>query len=126
MLRFLSHAGLLVETATLQLTEQTFSRELLLGNLQCFFNVVVEDLDFHPRDFRLSQAKWACCLRFSIIRRRSLAQHPEFLKAFCGLYNSESYGIYKLMIWLSFYICTGRNKTCFGCGDGEGQPYREI
>ena len=126
MLRFLSHAGLLVETATLQLTEQTFSRELLLGNLQCFFNVVVEDLDFHPRDFRLSQAKWACCLRFSIIRRRSLAQHPEFLKAFCGLYNSESYGIYKIMIYLDICICVNRNKTCLGRCNSESQSYCKI
>ena len=65
LLCLLSHAGLLIKTAALQLTEQPFSGELLLGNFQSFFNVVVEDLDFHPVDFRLSQANWDLLLMVS-------------------------------------------------------------
>ena len=126
MLRLLSHAGFFVKTATLQLTEQPFSRELFLGNLQSFFDIVVEDLDFHPVDFRLSQAKWTCCSRFSINRGRSLTQALEFLKTLRGLCDSELYGLYKLLISLCIFICANRNKACLSCCKGYGQTHREI
>jgi hypothetical protein len=57
LLGLLSHAGLLVKASAFQFAKQTFSGELLFGDFQRFLDVVVEDLDFHPVDFRLSQAK---------------------------------------------------------------------
>lgn len=58
--RFLSDARLFIETATLQFAEQTFACQLLLGNLQSFFNVVIENFNFHP--VRLSTFSGRACL----------------------------------------------------------------
>ncbi len=43
----LSHARLLIKTATLELAKQPFTGQLLLRDLQGFLNVVIKDLDLH-------------------------------------------------------------------------------
>ena len=60
LLRLLAHAGLLVKSTAFQLAEQTFTRQLLLGDFQSFFDVIIEDFDFHP--FRLSTFSGYICL----------------------------------------------------------------
>src|SRR5207247_3620210 len=45
-------AGFLVEPAALELPEQPFAGQLLLGDLQGLLDVVVENLDFHPANPR--------------------------------------------------------------------------
>ena len=40
-------AGFLVKSATFKLPEQALAGELLFGDLQGFFDIVIEDFDFH-------------------------------------------------------------------------------
>src|SRR5437867_10951680 len=47
-------AGFLVEPAALELPEQPFAGQLLLGDLQGLLDVVVENLNFHPANPRPS------------------------------------------------------------------------
>jgi len=44
---FLPDTRLLVKPPTLQFTEESFPREFLLGNLEGFLDVIIEDFDFH-------------------------------------------------------------------------------
>jgi hypothetical protein len=46
-LGFASDAWLLIIAPALQFPEQAFTREFLLGNLESFLDVVVENFDFH-------------------------------------------------------------------------------
>jgi hypothetical protein len=46
-LGFASDAWLLIIAPALQFPEQTFTREFLLGNLESFLDVIVENFDFH-------------------------------------------------------------------------------
>jgi len=41
------HAWFFVKPTTFQLTEQSISRELFLGNTKCFLHIVINDPDFH-------------------------------------------------------------------------------
>jgi hypothetical protein len=52
LLGFLPDARLLVVPTAFQFPEEPFSREFLLCNFERFFNVVIEDFDFHPVRFR--------------------------------------------------------------------------
>ena len=104
LLGFLPHTRLFVETAALELTEQSLTGQLLLCDFEGFFDVIIKNFDFHPVGFQLSQAKLACCLWFLITlqnRGRSLTQHLEFLKDFGHLGGSDPYLISKCMILLN-------------------------
>lgn len=52
LLGFLPDARLLVVPPPLQFPEEPFPRELFLRNLERFFDVVIEDFDFHSFRFR--------------------------------------------------------------------------
>ena len=43
----LAHAWFFVETAPLEFPEKTFAGKFFLGNLESFFDVIVEYFDFH-------------------------------------------------------------------------------
>ncbi len=47
-LGFFSYARLFVESTALEFAEQSFAGQFFLGDLESFFNVVIEDFDFHP------------------------------------------------------------------------------
>lgn len=81
---FPAHARLFIEPTSLQFTEQPFTSELLLGNLEGLVDVVVEDSDFHTTLEMTLLAVLALVLRgFSRPggRRRSVTQAPNTLKA---------------------------------------------
>lgn len=61
-LGFLPDARLLVKPPTLQFPEESFPREFFLGNFEGFFNVIIEDFDFHSS--RLSTFPGNACIGF--------------------------------------------------------------
>ena len=68
LLGFLSDTRLFVKPPTLQFTEESFSRELLFGNFESFFDVIVEDFDFHSS--RLSTFPGNACTGFLLVPAR--------------------------------------------------------
>ena|SRR5689334_11332797 len=52
LLGFLPDARFLVVSPPLQFPEEPFARELFLRNFERFFDVVIEDFDFHSSRFR--------------------------------------------------------------------------
>ena len=47
LLGFASDTRLFIVAPTLQFPEQTFACEFLLGNLESFLDVIIENFDFH-------------------------------------------------------------------------------
>lgn len=47
LLGFPPNAGFFVKAATLQFAKQSFSRQFLFGDLERFFDIVIEDFNFH-------------------------------------------------------------------------------
>lgn len=62
LLGFLSDTRLFIKPSALQFAEEPFPREFLFGNLEGFFNVIIEDFDFHS--FRLSTFPGNACTGF--------------------------------------------------------------
>ncbi len=52
LLSLLPDARLFVVPTSLQFSEEPFARKLFLGNLERFFDVIIEDFDFHLFRFR--------------------------------------------------------------------------
>lgn len=67
-LGFLPDARLLVKPPALQFPEEAFPRELLFGNFEGFFNVIIEDFDFHSS--RLFTFPGDACTGFFLVRTR--------------------------------------------------------
>jgi len=64
LLGFFPDARPFVKSSAFQFAEESFPREFFLGDLEGFFNVIIEDLDFHS--FRLSTFPGDACAGFSI------------------------------------------------------------
>lgn len=74
---FLADARLFVEATSLEFPKKTFASQLFFRDLQGFFNVVVENLNFHERSFDF-RARWRCFLYYQ--ERGSLAHASQFHK----------------------------------------------
>jgi len=81
-------AGLLIVAASFELAEESLAGEFLLGNLQCFFDVIVKNLDFHqPVTSILSLESRAQNLAFCELKVRTVSQPLQLFKAlFYALY----------------------------------------
>ena len=62
LLGFFSDTRLLVKPSALQFAEEPFPREFLFGDLEGFFDVIIEDFDFHSS--RLSTFPGDACAGF--------------------------------------------------------------
>ena len=65
LLGFFPDTRLFVKPATLQFSEESFSREFFLGNFEGFLDVIIEDFDFHAS--RLSTFPGDACIGFSLV-----------------------------------------------------------
>jgi len=65
LLGFLPDTRLFIKHPPLQFAEESFSRELLLGNFEGFLDIIIEDFDFHAS--RLSTFPGDACLGFSLV-----------------------------------------------------------
>jgi hypothetical protein len=65
LLGFLPDTRLFIKSPTLQFAEESFPRELLLGNLEGFLDVIIEDFDFHSS--RLCTFPGDACTGFFLV-----------------------------------------------------------
>ena len=69
LLGFLPDTWLFVKPPSLQLPEESFARELFLGNFESFLDVIIEDFDFHSS--RLCNFPGDPCTGFFLVPARS-------------------------------------------------------
>ena len=65
LLGFLPDTRFLVKPPTLQFAEESFPRELFLGNFEGFLDVIIEDFDFHSS--RLCTFPGDACTGFFLV-----------------------------------------------------------
>lgn len=65
LLGFFPDARLFVKPPPLQFTEESFPRELLLGNFERFLDIIIEDFDFHSS--RLCAFPGDACTGFFLV-----------------------------------------------------------
>ena len=68
LLGFFPDTRLFVKPPAFQFAEESFPREFLLGNFESFFDVIIEDLDFHS--FRLCAFPGDACTGFFLVPAR--------------------------------------------------------
>jgi len=67
-LGFFPDTRLLVKPPTFQFAEESFTRELFLGDFEGFLDVIIEDFDFHSS--RLSTFPGDACTGFFLVPAR--------------------------------------------------------
>lgn len=95
-------AGLLVVAAPLELAEESLAGELLLGNLQCFFDVIVKNLDFHQSVT-------------SILSLESRAQNHAFRELKVRTV-SQPFQLFKALFYALDFLCRLDNKLLIFLG----------